>query len=171
MKQESQPDNLAKELQVVESEYGISADDPLALLAASLRLHDFPVKEIGDLDLEDKKPWSTGRAYGPYAWLYSHLARTEDDTYGDERQQLTERNLQDRGRLLDLLAEFYSTRKTPLLVRLIVSDMAVGSSMLKSQGADVMTLPDRGTERTAWLKSARDEMTTFAEFLISKYRD
>jgi len=77
-------------------------------------------------------------------------------------------NLHDRGRLLDLLGEFYSGRMCPIYVRLVVSDMAVGSSLLKSQGSDVMALTENESQRAGWLEKARIEMGDFTAFLIGK---
>jgi hypothetical protein len=80
-------------------------------------------------------------------------------------------NLRDRARLLDLLGEFYSRRFAPIYVRLIVSDLAVGSSLLKSQGSDVMALPENEPHREKWLGQADAEMSEFATFLIRKLEE
>jgi hypothetical protein len=171
--------DLAQQLADVERRYGIPVESPLALLTAGLRLHGFAVEEVGDLLLSDTKPWITGRGYGPYAWLYSQEGRDlrdaswqHDDVGGRNQEkmleQMTEANLRDRGRLIDLLGEFYADRKCAIHVRLVVSDMAAGSSMLKSQGADVISLPENEPQRPAWLGRARHEMADFAAFLFSK---
>lgn len=173
--------DLAQQLADIERQYGIPVEEPLALLTAGLRLHGFAVEEVGDLLLSDKKPWITGRGYGPYAWLYSHEGRrlrdkswqydgAENHNREASLEKIIDANLRDRDRLIDLLGEFYANRKCAIRVRLVVSDMAAGSSMLKSQGADVVTLPNNEPQRTAWLKQARHEMADFAAFLLAAKR-
>jgi len=141
------------------------------------------VDQVGDL--REERPWQRSRGYGPFIWLWSHEGRKrlkeswdvdpgterESPEHATLRDEMATENLRDRARLLDLLGEFYSRRFAPIHVRLIVSDLAVGSSLLKSQGSDVMVLPENESHREKWLGQARMEMSEFATFLIHKLEE
>lgn len=177
------PQRIVDELVEVKEAYGIRGEDPLTLLVAALRCHGFFVDQVGDL--REENPWQRSRGYGPFIWLWSHGGKKrlkeswgidpgterESPEHTTRRDEMAIENLRDRARLLDLLGEFYSRRFAPIYVRLIVSDLAVGSSLLKSQGSDVMALPENESQRERWLGQTRAEMDHFATFLIRKLEE
>ena len=186
VKQESvndYPQRVVDELAEVKKLYEIRDEGSLALLVAALRCHGFAVDQAGDL--REERPWQRSRGYGPFIWLWSHEGRErlkeswgvdpgaerESPEHATLRDEMAIENLRDRARLLDLLGEFYSRRFAPIYVRLIVSDLAVGSSLLKSQGSDVMALPENEPHREEWLGRAQAEMSHFATFLIRKLEE
>jgi hypothetical protein len=177
------PHRIMHELMELHELYNVAPEDPLAILTAALRCHGFAIDQIGDL--REDKPWQRSRGYGPYLWLWSHDGKErleeswgvddgvdrESEEHAALRDKMAIANLRDRARLLDLLGEFYSRRFAPIYVRLIVSDLAVGSSLLKSQGSDVMALPENQSHQEKWLNQSRTEMTDFAAFLIAKLEE
>lgn len=168
---------LAKTLNKVadENQHTLNGtDDPMTMTAAVLMQHGFYIWGVG----ENKKLGI--ETCGPYVLIRSHKKEERIlERYGDayklssdelkkRNRELTIVNLHERQRLLDLLGEFYSKRTVPIYVRLVVSDLAVGSSLLKSQGSDVMALPENESHRANWLTQARTEMADFTRFLVSK---
>jgi len=177
------PPRLAEELNRLKS-IGDGVNDPLNILVATLMYINLDVQGFGERNIDQ---WQSGRGCGPFIWLWSHEYRLRRHELFKEydrpapytsrvqrkliRKELTEANLRDRARLLDLLGEFYQDRSVPADIRLIISDSALGSSLLKSQGSDVMALPENTPGREKWLEQARAEMADFSTFLVSKIED
>lgn len=154
-------DSLQTKLHQVAKAYNISADHPLTLIAAALRLHGFTVRSMGEgyARVYEK---NFGIDNGPHVWIESPQSRDLED------KELAQSNLRERERLVDLLGEFYSSHKSTIATRLIVQNMAAGGSLLNCQGAEIMGLPEHDQEHEQWLKQAFAEMQAFAEFLLRK---
>lgn len=179
-KNSTYPPRLAEELARLES-VGGGVEDTLNILVATLMYLDFDVEGFGERKIDQ---WQGARGCGPFVWLWSIDFRKWYSEYSDleaapsphdtdeHRQSLEKRmtiaNLRDRARLLDFLGEFYRNRSASADIRLVISDLALGSSILKSQGSDVMALPENEPNRAKWLKQARAEMADFSAFLVAR---
>jgi hypothetical protein len=179
------PPEITKRIVALEASGFPANNDPITLLTAVLKSLGFEVFEVGPNPKKQKESsWLDGRGCGPYVWFRSHEAAQlqkelvkakinardpESRAQGDAfERSMAEANLRERARLLAFLDEFYSERWVPGSIRLVISDLYAGSSLLKSQGSDVMLLPENEPQRAKYIQQSRAEVGDFAAFLVKK---
>lgn len=77
-------------------------------------------------------------------------------------------HLQERKKLMNLLAEFYEKRNMPYDVRLQAVEWGFGITRLENQGASLQPLADEAT-RAQKLAEYQKEMAEFTQFLKEKF--
>lgn len=117
------------------------------------------IAEVGEKKHGLPHPWVDVCAPEPEGWK-------EDE---EKKKEWTLENLKQQKRMIDLLAQFYESRKTPFDARLSFSKVGrYGNFRVQSFGAETMQLlsPD---EKIAKQELYRKEMDDFAQFLKEKF--
>ncbi len=116
---------------------------------------------------------TSGEHGTPYPWIDICVPRPEgyeeDEEDREKRHEWNIENLKEQKRMIDLLDEFYSDRKTPFDVMISFRHIGIyGEFRLQSFGADIMELmtPEEQEEKRRQYKKELDD---FAQFCKEEY--
>lgn len=166
--QESQWKQALEEVNTIADRLGMGVDKRIKTTVAALRVHGFPTTASceGHPDIEHGLD---------YPWIDVYFSGPEmvDGMTEEARVKLQREcriaKLPYLQRLIQLLDEFYSTRKTHYDALLLPSPFGIfGGFRLHSMGADIMELLDKA-ERMKKHKEYVHEMNSFGEFLKEKF--
>lgn len=158
------------EIDKITDRLGMPIDEGVRLLVAALRARGFTT--VDSCEGHEKR-----RSNGPRVWLTPKNSetllrdlRTLDEESEDAkllRRQIRDEGYRLRSRLLDLLDDFYTDRKTSTWLQIILESRGIyGDCVLICQGTTTVDAIKPDGQRLKWLALAKQEFADFTDFLI-----
>lgn len=179
---------IASQVEQITDRLGKGVDERIKDLVVGLNVHQINTVQSceGHLDWGTGAPWVDIESsdLGELEQLLRETHKIADESERlhippDEVEQLNERattlqrdivqrNLKERGKVMDLLHTFYQDRRVPYERQLSLQSYGLGRTRLESHGAVLQQIaaPEQKLQK---LQEYQEEMTAFARFLRDKY--
>lgn len=156
-------DRIAIEVEQITDALGHGVDDGIKETIIAFKAYEFSTSGSCEGHVE-------GEHGLPYPWI--DIETEEPDGWKDDEKKQKEwriKNLTQRKKMIDLLAEFYASRNSPIEARLTFENHGIfGAFRILSMGAETMDLLSK-EEQIKQSLNYQKEMRDFTDFLKNKY--